>query len=96
MLQSAKIRTDLLIAWERWDTHCTRVHADPFNHNKEPLGCPTTIAMEESCQEYAAGINIRCSALRDQLSTARRSGLSREEALDATVRTSSTLPFAQE
>lgn len=75
------VRANLLVAWELWDAHCTRVHADPKNHNKEPMGCPTTIRMEEACQAYAESFGLECSVFRARLSASRRSGLSREESL---------------
>lgn len=78
---AADERAQLLVAWERWDAHCSKVHADPMNHNKEPLGCPTTIAMEVACQAYAESVGMACAPMRAQMATARRAGRSREDAL---------------
>ena len=72
---------DLLIAWNRWDAHCTRVHAPHDSHVKEPLGCPTTVAMETACQAYANAGGVDCSVMRAEFSEKRRSGLSPEEIL---------------
>jgi hypothetical protein len=82
MTESLNFRTDLLIAWERWDKHCSKVHADPHNHNKEPLGCPTTERMEDACQTYAKNLGVDCTDMRASLSALRRSGLSREQSLE--------------